>query len=357
MRLEEIDKNFKLSIIQEKDVEWIDVRENADFFRGVYFDEKEDCFRRLPKSIATQVNTGIEWHATALAGGRVCITTNSPYVAVKCIAPFNGQMSHITIFSQHGCALHEDGDYRKLIAPSFDQLCDRKDGLFAYEGIYHTKKPNEKHSYEFYLPLYGGIKRIFVGVKQGSNVEKTPMRAYEQPVVFYGSSITQGGCATRPDNDYVSMLSRWLDTEYINLGFSGSAHAEENMAEYIASIPSSVIVLDYDHNSDLKELQERHYPFYRRIRELRPDTPIIFISKPDYDYDPQAEERIAVIKETCKKARKLGDKNITFINGKKLFGKGDRSICTVDTCHPNDIGFYRMAKTIYPVLKKILEKN
>ena len=354
MKLEEIDKNFKFATLQETDVEWIAVHENTQYLRGVFFSQEEDCFRRMPKSVSSTVNSGVDWLSEDLAGGRICIKTDSPYVAVKCLVPFQDQMSHITIFAQYGCAVREDGDYRKLIAPSFQQLCNPIDGLVAYEGIHYTVNPNAVHTYEIYLPLYGGAKRIYIGLKRGAKVEVAPVRKYKKPVVFYGSSITQGGCATRPDNDYVSMLCRWLDTEYINLGFSGSAHGEQTMAEYIGSLDSSVIVLDYDHNSGLEELRQRHYSFYQTIRKLRPATPIILISKPDYDYDPQGDDRAAVLMDTLEKARANGDQNITFIHGKTLFGDEDRSVCTVDCCHPNDIGFFRMAKTIYPVLKNLL---
>ncbi len=356
MKLEEIDKNFKLLSVQESDVEWIALHENTQFLRGVFFSKEDDCFRRLPRSVSSTINDGVNWHSLHLAGGRILIRTNSPYIAVKCIVPYEGHMTHATMFMQYGCAVQEDGDYRKLIAPSFEQLCAPIDGLFAYEGIHYTTKPNAVHTYEIYLPLYGGAKRIFVGLKQGSQVDVAPVRKYKKPVVFYGSSITQGGCATRPDNDYVSMLCRWLDTEYINLGFSGSAHGEQTMAEYIGKLDSSVIVLDYDHNSGLEDLRQRHYPFYQTIRKLRPNTPIILISKPDYDYDPQGDDRVAVLLDTLEKAKANGDENITFIHGKTLFGNDDRSVCTVDCCHPNDIGFFRMAKTVYPVLKELLEK-
>ena len=96
---------------------------------------------------------------------------------------------------------------------------------------------------------------------------------------------------------------------------------------------------------------------YAAIREKHPCTPIIFMSKPDCDYDPNADERRAVIYETYYKARENGDENVSFIDGRTLFGEENRDGCTVDKCHPNDLGFYRMAQAVYPVLKKYLAKE
>jgi lysophospholipase L1-like esterase len=103
-------------------------------------------------------------------------------------------------------------------------------------------------------------------------------------------------------------------------------------------------------------LTETHMPLYRTIRKAHPTTPIIFITKPDCDYDKFALERKAVIYNTYQTALNEGDKYVDFIDGKDLFGTEDRELCTADKCHPNDLGFYRMAKVIEPVLRKWLEK-
>ena len=129
------------------------------------------------------------------------------------------------------------------------------------------------------------------------------------------------------------------------------------MAEYIAALDCSVIVLDYDHNAPtVDHLRNTHYPFYETIRKVQPNTPIILISKPDLNPEVDAPRR-AVIYDTYKRAKKQGDKKIWFIDGEKLFGKHNRDACTVDGCHPNDLGFYRMAETICPTLKKALKKQ
>ena len=126
------------------------------------------------------------------------------------------------------------------------------------------------------------------------------------------------------------------------------------MAELICGYDMSCFVMDYDHNAPtLEHLKETHEPFFKYVRERHPELPIILVSRPDNCDD----ERINVILNTYNNAVKAGDKNVYFINGKDLFTDKDRDACTVDGCHPNDLGFYRMAKAIAPVVKKALETN
>jgi hypothetical protein len=209
---------------------------------------------------------------------------------------------------------------------------------------------------EIAFPLYGGVRKLLIGVNKGCTVKKAKPYTYQKPVLFYGSSITQGGCASHPGADHVAKVCRWLDTDYINLGFSGSARAEETMQNYLASLDPSVFVLDYDHNAPNPEhLVATHYPLYEKIRNAHKNTPIIFITRPDFEMDASGADRRAVIYETYCKAKANGDKLVWFIDGETMFGTQDRTDCTVDTCHPNDLGFYRMASTIYPVLKVALQ--
>ena len=153
-----------------------------------------------------------------------------------------------------------------------------------------------------------------------------------------------------------------MDAPQINLGFSGSGRGEEAVAEAIASIPLSAFVMDYDHNApSCEHLEATHEKFFRIIREKQPDLPIIIMSMcniyPEFDNAAYAEnlKRMEIIRKTCKNAVKAGDKHVYFIDGRTLFGKTDRTACTVDGCHPNDLGFYRMYETVLPTLLKALK--
>lgn len=356
MRLEDIDINLKDFGVTQQDVEWINVKEGKFSLYGVFYSEEEGCYKRLPKSVAEKVSPSVDVLSYNTAGGRIRFYTDSDYVAIKALIPYNGEiMRHMTLIGKYGFSVYSDQTYEGDVAPSIDALNKSKDGTAFFASS--KSIGNGDHFIEIFLPLYGGIIDFSIGVKKGSYVKKDEGYKYEKPIVYYGSSITQGGCASRPGNDYTALISRWLDTDYINLGFSGSCKAEQPMVDYLASLDPSIFVLDYDHNAPNAEyLNKTHFNLYECIRNKHKDTPIIFISKPDCWKNNKKSDgaRRKVIIETYKKALSLGDKNVTFIDGSKLFGNFNREGCTVDACHPNDLGFYRMAKGIAPKIKNIL---
>ena len=126
------------------------------------------------------------------------------------------------------------------------------------------------------------------------------------------------------------------------------------MCEYLSGIDCSAFVCDYDHNApDSVYLEKTHYALYETFRKKQPETPVVFISKPDIEHDTDRKVRRGIIKKTYLRAIAEGDENVYFIDGGTFFGK-DRNACTVDGCHPNDLGFIRMANKIGAVLDKIL---
>ncbi|MBQ9358132.1 MAG: hypothetical protein IJT95_01165, partial [Abditibacteriota bacterium] len=206
--------------------------------------------------------------------------------------------------------------------------------------------------------LYGGVKELYVGVQKGSTIKRAPDYKYEKPVVFYGSSITHGACASRNGCSYEALLSRSLDMNFLNLGFGGCALGEQAMAEYIAGLDMSVFVMDYDHNAPTEEhLRDTHYAFYRTVREKQPGVPIIMLSRPKPNLWPDEKERRDIIKSTWKRARDEGDKNVYFIDGSTLVDAYAGDAWSVDRVHPNDYGFVSMAKGIEKVLKPLLKNH
>jgi len=205
------------------------------------------------------------------------------------------------------------------------------------------------------LPRNDHLLGMEVGVCKGSIIKEAPDYAIEKPILFYGSSITEGGCASRVGNAYTSMVCRWLDANYYNFGFSGSARGETEFAEYIADFPEkSLFVYDYDHNSpSVEHLLHTHRLFFQIIRKKNPSLPVLMISRPDSD-KAGAKERVAVIQKTYEEAKKAGDTRVWFLDGREFFGELGRTECTVDGTHPNVLGFMRMAEKIYPVIRDIL---
>ena len=354
MNIEEIDKNLKATPIKETDVVWKDAKEKPFSLHGVFYSGEEQLYRRMPKEIADNVSWSVGGLSKHTSGGRIRFRTDSPYVAIRAVAQKDNMSSNGSLMRMYGFSVYSNGVFEGCLRPDFAAYVNATD-KFAFETIAHGRLEGMRNI-EIYFPLYGGICEVWVGLKEGSTVQEPEKYPLEKPIVFYGSSITQGGCASRPGNDYTAVLSRQLNFDYVNLGFSGSAKGEPLIADYLASLDASVMVLDYDFNAPNPEwLENTHYPMYEKIRKAHPDMPIVFMTRPNFMYDPKnCIPRRKVIYDNFLKAKASGDTQVYFCDGKYLFGKKDWSACTVDNCHPNDIGFSRMAKKLFPILKNIL---
>lgn len=221
-----------------------------------------------------------------------------------------------------------------------------------------SMKPGRRE-YALYLPLYNGIEELSIGVDESAALETAPARI-AKPVVFYGTSILQGGCASRPGMAYPAILGRRLDWPTINLGFSGNAHCEPEVARLLAELDPAVYVLDPLPNMTAQMVAERLERFVQIIRKARPNTPIIFVEHVDYtdgEFVPSRKERVAgdnaKLKETYERLLKSGQKKLFYVPNAKLFGADGEA--TVDGTHPTDLGFLRMADAIEPTLRKALK--
>jgi len=199
---------------------------------------------------------------------------------------------------------------------------------------------------------------IEIGINDEAVIlEPTPYK-YSKPILYYGSSITEGGCCESITSGYNAIISRHLDMDFYNFGFSGNAKGDINMAEYIAGIDMSIFVYDYDYNAPSPEhLASTHEPFFKLTRERKPNLPVIMMTRPAITYTDGDKRRRKIIFTTYQNAIKAEDKNVYFIDGECFFGEFDRELCTVDKVQPNDLGFYRMAQEMEPVIKSILDKE
>ncbi len=362
----EIDKNFKSVAIAKDDMVIYDIESEPFDIYGVHRPEGYDMFVRMPRDAAEAVSDGVAGLNHHTAGGRVRFKTDSPYIAVKCVYPSFEVMPHMPMTGSSCCDIYADGEYRATVTPDWDfyknycRMCDdngRYQGEIAIEKV--LEFPTTKmRDIIINFPLYNAVNKVFVGISETARLEKGDEYKVKKPVVFYGSSITQGGCVSRPGNLYCSVLSRWYDFDYIDLGFSGSAKGEDAMAEYIAGLDMSIFVYDYDHNANtVLDLKNTHYKMYKTIRDAHPDIPIIMASRPSIETHNSAEvaERINVIEETLKRAKAEGDTNIYFVNGtEKMFRRYDEDMMTVDGCHPNDFGSFCMAEAFGDVIKELI---
>lgn len=348
--LAKIDKNMgAANVIEDKSgYDFYSVDEAPFRIYGV--EKKNGKYRRLEENFAQSISRGVGILHTNTAGGRIRFTTNSPSLAflIKC----NGEMptENGAYLNRVGLDVYADGRFYAVTRGGNNYPNTYYEAIVRSDGL----EPGEK-TFTVYMPNYGEVHEVYIGIEKGSTLGTAPDYKHEKPVVYYGSSITQGGCASRPGNSYPSIIERMLNTNYINLGFSGNAKAEPELAEYIAKMDMSVFVYDYDHNApSLEHLLETHEPFYKRIREENPNLPIIMISMPKYDLTKRDIARYEIIKRTYDNAIASGDKNVYLIFGKDLL-RGIESDGLADGCHPNDLGFYYMAKGIAPYIKKAIE--
>ena len=351
MRIEDIDPNFKFDTVKEEDIEWVSALDERLSLYGVYYDESEKSFVRMPREVASQVSKSIEGLALRASGGRVRFITDSPYIAIRSVNANNGIAPYFTILSNYGYSIFCEKGYHAMIAPPFD-IIKNGGADIAYEGI--KRFGTQKRQYTVCLPPYGQVRALYIGIQKGSNLGRAkPYKNENAPVVFYGSSITMGGCTTRPGCDYSAIACRDLKLHYLNFGFSGNCRGELVLADYFATLPMSVFVLDYDHNAKNAEfLSETHESFYRRLRELRPELPIVMVTRPTRT--SQWQQRREVIRATYESAVAGGDENVYFVDGNTFFPDDVRPYATVDEVHPNDLGFYFMAKKIKSVLRRVL---
>ena len=211
-----------------------------------------------------------------------------------------------------------------------------------------------------YLPMRDSITTMDIGIDEDSELLEPLPYKHETPIVFYGSSIVQGLCGSHSGRSYVDQIGRMLDSEYRNLGFSGCALGEDNIAKYIASLKMSVFVFDYDHNApNVEHLRNTHERFFKIFRSVQKDTPVIMVSKPNIlPWVKEDYERKEIIRQTYLNAKENGDNNVYFIDGEDFFGRDSRRYeYTADALHPNDAGMNRMAEIIGKQIREIIEEQ
>lgn len=357
-RIEEIDPNFQMDASLPSDYYYLDPRDEPFRIDGLT-PNAERSYCRLPLEFLPECSEGVQVLAWNLAGGCIRFSTDSPGLNLLFELRDVAVAGHFSACGKSGMELFEETDEGSRSVGNI--LPQTNDGLGCKQmQTIHRPLPGGMRHYALYLPLYNGVKQLLLGFAPGSKVEAGRRPSLEKPLVFYGSSITEGGCASKTGSCYTSILARRLDAPQINLGFSGNARGEENMARYIASLPMSAFIYDYDHNAPtVDHLQATHEKFYQIIRQAQPDLPILMMSRPDFDgyYGNKIEEsrrRRNVIIATYAHALAAGDRNVYFVDGEQFFGNRDRDLCTIDGCHPTDIGFLRMADCVEPVLRHAL---
>ena len=344
-----LDPNFRMQTkIEREDVKFYAADDECMSLHGIWYEDGK--FRRMPEKVAETVSKGIYYGHSLTAGGRLRFVTDSDYLAISVQYGNVENVSSFPVACSAGFDLYEKIDGKQVhlgtFAPSFD----------AGERYESEKKLGGKGEHELMIvfPLYSEVKQLYIGVSEQAFVKPAPKYHCSKPVVFYGSSITHGACASRSGNTYPCMASRELDFDYVSLGFGGNAKGEQEMADYIAGLDMSVFVLDYDYNApSIEYLGETHAKMFQTVREKQPEVPIVIMSRPKALTEKE-RNRFETVKATYDKAVANGDKYVYFVPGYELIPEEIMESAKVDCVHPNDLGFYFMAERVKKELSKIL---
>ena len=358
MDIAEIDFRMRgASNITRDDIVYYNVKEAPFELYGFYDPKGQDVFKRMPDGIAEATSKGVASLYKCTAGGRVRFSTDSDCIVIRAKLPRISRMYHTTLMMSAGFDLYIDdpvsgeSEFYDIFKPPYD-IVDNFTSMVNF--------PDRRTRYiTINFPLYGEVSELVIGVCRGATLGEGAKYRNKKPVVFYGSSITQGACASRAGISYTSIISRRLNIDYTNLGFSGNGKAEDVIVDYMSGLDMSVFVSDYDHNApNVEYLKATHYKMYEKIREKNPDIPYVMITRPDFyknagKRDDSVNRRRVVLESFHKAYDQNGDKNVYFIDGEGFFNGTYADCCLVDDTHPSDYGMVCMADTIGSVLKKL----
>lgn len=363
-RIKSIDNNMSDNTLKSDDgIRWFKPYETPIRLSGFEYFEEDRVYRRLPvrtKELFGRVNNNLNILSENTAGGQAAFRTDSSRIMIRAKIKNGHDMVNMTAVGQCGfdCYLGQKGERLKFYGITRFDISQKEYECQVVSGL----APDEIRDVQIHFPLYDGVEYAEIGLDKEAVILPPKPFADAGKIVFYGTSITQGGCATRPGMAYTNILSRWLNRECINFGFSANGLGEYEMAEIIADIKdASAVVLDYEANSGTNgRLEASLDGFIDIIRKKHPGIPILVVSRIRYladFYDAALGKRRDQLRkfqeETVHIKRDKGDKNLYFYNGNELFDDFFDEY-TVDFIHPTDLGFWKMAEGLYGVLKDLL---
>lgn len=345
-----IDPNFAPKVSSKDVVTWYSALDPSFQIYGFPWIRRDKAYKRFPKKSKKDIEAicpKINGLAANTAGGQIHFFTNSAKLSIKVVLTSAVDLSQMSRTGQGGFDCYVGTDFRSL---KFIDAARFAHGQTEYEFTFFDQLPGEK-LVVLNFPLYTGVLECFIGILEHSTIKKAKSFIDARRIVIYGTSITQGGCASRPGLNYTNRLSRMMRREVVNFGFSGNAFGEKVVAQQVAQIKkASLFVLDYEANAGTNGLLEKTLvDFIDTIRMFHPTTPIAVVSRIPYLLDqliPAYGLKRAKIKQfqmdTVNRYRNQGDSLIYFIDGSILLGE-EAHECTTDTIHPNDLGFSHMA--------------
>lgn len=332
--------------------QWFDIRQLG--VEGQGWSETKSPFDRLPAKAEGVVRKAV-WNLSRHSAG-LCVRFESDATDLQArwkLTSARVAMPHMPATGVSGLDLYvrdENGRWR-WVATGQPKAQENTAKLIS--GV-----PAGTRQYLLYLPLYNGVTSVELGIPAGSTLAKLPQHS-RKPIVFYGTSITQGGCASRPGMVHTAILGRRLDYPVINLGFSGNGTMDPEVGDLMAELNASVYVIDCLPNMQADAVRERIEPLVKKLREARPETPILLVEDRTYSntfFYPQKQER----HKTSRLALRTGYENLIAAGVKQLYYLagghllGEEGNDTVDGSHPTDLGFVRQADAFETALRPIL---
>ena len=343
---------------EDKSTRWFDLK--VLNIEGQAWKETKAPFDRFPAKAEKKVRDAV-WGLSRHSAG-LCARFETSATSIKArwtLTAARLEMPHMPATGVSGLDLYvksEDGIWRWL---AVGQPKAQTNEVTLVSSI-----PAGSHEFLLYLPLYNGVSSVEIGLPADAKFSKAEPYKNEdgslrKPIVFYGTSITQGGCASRPGMVHTAIMQRRLDHPVVNLGFSGNGRMEMEVVELMAEIDASCFVIDCLPNLEPKEVAERTEPLVRKLREARPKTPILLVEDRSYSdafLVTSKRERNEYSRHALHSAhaRLRGDgvEGLFYLDGDFLLGADNEG--TVDSSHPTDLGFFRQADAFEQVLRPIL---
>lgn len=345
-----------LGAANSEDFEWIDIRSlNVE---GKGWTNTSSFYHRLPAKAEGVAPGAVYDLSKQTAGLLVRFISDAPAISARwSLTSTNLALPHMAATGVSGLDLYVRGGDRRWRWLAVGMPLAQTNRVRLISGL-----APEKREYLLYLPLYNGVHALELGVPEGCQLGPSGPwgSGVRKPIVFYGTSITQGACASRSGMPHTAILGRHFDWPVINLGFSGSGKMEPVMADLIAELDASVYVLDCLPNLEVPEIQERLEPFIRRLRRDHPVTPIVLVEDRTYanahlvSANREHQKRLRAVNRGCyERLKKAGFKHLYYLKGDSLLGADYEG--TVDSSHPNELGFMRQAEAFARVLGPLLK--
>lgn len=311
---------------------------------------KENTYDRLPVAYKELVRKPVWDLSKNTAGMSLRFFTNASSISVKWELLFNTKMNHMAETGIKGLDLYFNNN------GTWQYINTAKPKTLENEYLLVKNMTKEMREFKIYLPLYDGIKNIEIGLDSNSLIEK-PLKKNKSSIIFYGTSITQGGCASRPGMVHTNIISRKLNVDCVNFGFSGNGAMEQPVNDLIATYNPMFYVIECLPNMTTAQVKERTFPLVTTIRKQHAKTPIIFVD--NFIFEAAAldqkmlsdlNEKNKALKNEYEKMIASGVTNVFYINAKTATGIDHEG--TVDGVHFTDLGFMRYADFL---LKKFEE--